>query len=677
MASMDADRGSDDTRRQAPVTDQHRELANQAMQEFEKGHYNQCTNTMSRLGDARATDVKVVLNRSVALFYQSNSKAIDEFRHNIQTVFNMARISPDLSEKSNLDDADYAVVYYNKAVLLYHEKQHRAALSILEKLFRYVEPIDEGLAQKVMLLLTELYLTVHQPYDALNMVQNIEKFLTGKSQNSQDKDKNESNNAAAQEALRAKLTLYKVRCNLMAKQLINKKEFKTLSGNSHPVNFAKAYHMYLRGNAKKASKMLGNPPSVQLSPSSGECLALMYTNNQALLNMALRRPSLAVCQLRDALHYNEKNSRDTVPNDKAKPPLPLSYVSQHYILLHNLGVLQLHSKQPAAAFECFVECVQVYHRNPRLWLRLAECCIMHHKEVGCRSRAAFRSNDGDREHRHKLEVVQDSIGSGFHHKLVLGQGTLSDKKSTPSSGVFPNLNLGFASFCLQNARSLLPTDPQDVEPPAQDEQSEFSPPLADPVLVSAEPCNPLRETEVANLRCSILAASAYVALCENEHYKALTFSVDLLRQPNLSPAQRYLGHMYKGEALVALDRIADGVDELNPENVTDVSTTLPEASTEQEKDQEGLAETREAIVPWSPSSVGVARALMQYNLAVAYSMRTEYGRALKALTESSERIGIPYPVQMFYLKLYLDLKQGNKKGAISLINEHFGYNSRT
>ena len=41
----------------------------------------------------------------------------------------------------------------------------------------------------------------------------------------------------------------------------------------------------------------------------------------------------------------------------------------------------------------------------------------------------------------------------------------------------------------------------------------------------------------------------------------------------------------------------------------------------------------EAMVPWIPGTVGVARALMQYNLAVAYAMRTEYARALKALTE--------------------------------------------
>lgn len=48
-----------------------------------------------------------------------------------------------------------------------------------------------------------------QPYDAMRMILNIEKFLSGKSQSSQDKDKdkNDSSYAAAQEALKAKLTL--------------------------------------------------------------------------------------------------------------------------------------------------------------------------------------------------------------------------------------------------------------------------------------------------------------------------------------------------------------------------------------------------------------------------------------------------------------------------------------
>ena len=50
-------------------------------------------------------------------------------------------------------------------------------------------------------------------------------------------------------------------------------------------------------------------------------MAMMYTNNQAVLNMALRRPSLAICQLRDALICNEKIARETVPNEKGKAGL--------------------------------------------------------------------------------------------------------------------------------------------------------------------------------------------------------------------------------------------------------------------------------------------------------------------------------------------------------------------
>ena len=51
------------------------------------------------------------------------------------------------------------------------------------------------------------------------------------------------------------------------------------------------------------------------------------------------------------------------------------------MLLYNLGLQQLYGGQPSAAFDSFLEVVQVYHSNPRLWLRLAEACIAHHARV--------------------------------------------------------------------------------------------------------------------------------------------------------------------------------------------------------------------------------------------------------------------------------------------------------
>lgn len=49
--------------------------------------------------------------------------------------------------------------------------------------------------------------------------------------------------------------------------------------------------------------------------------------------------------------------------------------------MFNLGVCLLHSGKPLQAFDCLTEAVQIFHTNPRLWLRLAECCIMAHKAV--------------------------------------------------------------------------------------------------------------------------------------------------------------------------------------------------------------------------------------------------------------------------------------------------------
>lgn len=49
--------------------------------------------------------------------------------------------------------------------------------------------------------------------------------------------------------------------------------------------------------------------------------------------------------------------------------------------MFNMGISLLHARKPEEAFDCLIEAVQTYHMNPRLWLRLAECCIMTHKKV--------------------------------------------------------------------------------------------------------------------------------------------------------------------------------------------------------------------------------------------------------------------------------------------------------
>lgn len=55
--------------------------------------------------------------------------------------------------------------------------------------------------------------------------------------------------------------------------------------------------------------------------------------------------------------------------------------SKYHELMYNLGISLLHAGRATQAFDCLIIAVRRYHRNSRLWLRLAECCISVHKEV--------------------------------------------------------------------------------------------------------------------------------------------------------------------------------------------------------------------------------------------------------------------------------------------------------
>lgn len=55
--------------------------------------------------------------------------------------------------------------------------------------------------------------------------------------------------------------------------------------------------------------------------------------------------------------------------------------NKHYELMYSLGVSLLHAGQASVAFDCFMDASQKLHNNPKLWLRIAECCIYCHKPV--------------------------------------------------------------------------------------------------------------------------------------------------------------------------------------------------------------------------------------------------------------------------------------------------------
>lgn len=83
-----------------------------------------------------------------------------------------------------------------------------------------------------------------------------------------------------------------------------------------------------------------------------------------------------------------------------------------------------------------------------------------------------------------------------------------------------------------------------------------------------------------SLRCSVLAAGAYVTLCLGDHLVALEYAKELLQQNPISGVLKMLGHLYAAEACIFIDRISEALEHLNPELITDLSPDLNHTSEE-------------------------------------------------------------------------------------------------
>lgn len=93
--------------------------------------------------------------------------------------------------------------------------------------------------------------------------------------------------------------------------------------------------------------------------------------------------------------------------------------SKYHELMYNLGVSLLHAGRAAQAFDCLIICVRRYHRNSRLWLRIAECCIVAHKQ----------SNEIDFDLKTKQkELIVEVVGTKKQQIVILTDKLSKDKK---------------------------------------------------------------------------------------------------------------------------------------------------------------------------------------------------------------------------------------------------------
>ncbi|XP_062364969.1 CCR4-NOT transcription complex subunit 10 isoform X4 [Cinclus cinclus] len=646
------------------ITDQEKELSSSALQAFQAGNYDACLQHLNTLQDINKDDYKITLNTAVAEFCKSNQTTTDNLRQTLNQLKN--QVHSVVEEMDGLDDVENSMLYYNQAVILYHLRQYTEAISIGEKLYQFIEPFEEKFAQAVCFLLVDLYLLTYQAEKALHLLAVLEKMISqgnnnsknGKNESGNNTNKDSSNQKAESGALievaKSKIHQYKVRAYIQMKSLkACKREIKSVmntAGNSAPSLFLKSNFEYLRGNYRKAVKLL-NSANIAEHPGfmkTGECLRCMFWNNLGCIHFAMGKHNLGIFYFKKALQENDNACAQlgTGSSDPGKKfsgrPMCTLLTNKRYELLYNCGIQLLHIGRPLAAFECLIEAVQVYHSNPRLWLRIAECCIAANKGTSEQETKGLPSKKG---------IVQSIVGQGYHRKIVLASQSIQNVVyNDGQSSAIPVASMEFAAICLRNALLLLPEDQQE---PKQENISKTSNQLGGNTenAESSEAC-----------RCSILACSAYVALALGDNLMALNHADKLLQQPKLSGSLKFLGHLYAAEALISLDRISDAITHLNPENVTDVSLGI----SSNEQDQAGK-QTPQCY----PSSVTSARTMMLFNLGSAYCLRSEYDKARKCLHQAASLIHPKeIPPEAILLAVYLELQNGNTQLALQIIKRN-------
>uniref|UniRef100_A0A8D2M530 CCR4-NOT transcription complex subunit 10 n=1 Tax=Zonotrichia albicollis TaxID=44394 RepID=A0A8D2M530_ZONAL len=657
------------------ITDQEKELSSSALQAFQAGNYDACLQHLNTLQDINKDDYKITLNTAVAEFCKSNQTTTDNLRQTLNQLKN--QVHSVVEEMDGLDDVENSMLYYNQAVILYHLRQYTEAISVGEKLYQFIEPFEEKFAQAVCFLLVDLYLLTYQAEKALHLLAVLEKMISQGNNNSKN-GKNESGNNTNKDS-----------SNQKAESGALIEVAKSKIHQSAPSLFLKSNFEYLRGNYRKAVKLL-NSANIAEHPGfmkTGECLRCMFWNNLGCIHFAMGKHNLGIFYFKKALQENDNACAQlgTGSSDPGKKfsgrPMCTLLTNKRYELLYNCGIQLLHIGRPLAAFECLIEAVQVYHSNPRLWLRIAECCIAANKGTSEQETKGLPSKKG---------IVQSIVGQGYHRKIVLASQSIQNVVyNDGQSSAIPVASMEFAAICLRNALLLLPEDQQE---PKQENGSKTNNQLGGNTentesseacsnkshegdkFIAAPPSSPLKKQELENLRCSILACSAYVALALGDNLMALNHADKLLQQPKLSGSLKFLGHLYAAEALISLDRISDAITHLNPENVTDVSLGISSNEQDQGSDKgenEAMESSGKQTPQCYPSSVTSARTMMLFNLGSAYCLRSEYDKARKCLHQAASLIHPKeIPPEAILLAVYLELQNGNTQLALQIIKRN-------
>ena len=534
-------------------------------------------------------------------------------------------------------------------------KQPYSALKIMKGILQHIELLENKFLEKVGLLTACLLLDTNQAKKAdqlIDMLQtrldlNNDDILMPDDMLEPELEKVKEILDEEQEAFRNLFRLVLIRSHL----LNGKNAIIPLEETSN-FSILKAHQFYLGNDFQMASRELAKQFKNELVTvqKDGEDQNVCIANNMGLIHFSVKHYALAVRFFQQALIFDQKAIENVKKDNGNQIPLHCLGATKRQDILYNLGIALLYLQRPKDAFDCLLVPLNIYHKNPKLWLRLAEACIMVHKQ-----------HTKEQEMQNK-NIVSSVIGSGMHRKFIITPTPQKYLTDEPGSSAIPSPNLEFALLCLRNALTLInyfsqianSFDFDGDKGPSSSKNETFGMFGNNWNKVNESiPCNPskpLTKVAIEKLKLHILTASSYVALTLGDYTLALHYAKDLIRMENLPDTHKMLGLLYAAEASILLEKVPEAIGFLDPKIMNELKSDDFEKSSSPD---------------WNINTLEKAQAIIGFNLVVSLVILGDHDLARARLITLFRHPIIQHRVKM--LELYLELQAGNIESCKKMI----------
>jgi CCR4-NOT transcription complex subunit 10 len=484
------------------------------------------------------------------------------------------------------------------------------------------------------------------------------------------------------------------------------------SSSSSMALLLKSQLEYSRGNHRKAIKLL----MASRNSSTDTEFSNIFNNNLGCIYYQLGKYQTSSLFFSKAL--------TSCSSLRKEPQLKLATFSQDksLLIIYNCGMQHLACGKPILAARCFQKASLVFYKQPLLWLRLSECCLMA-LEKGLIKSCRVPSE--------KLEVGISVVGFEKWRQLVaedqiLGNGHMESSNGNdyyPSEDGRLKLSMTLARQCLLNALHLLDSYSTNrlksglpSNSSVENDTSEVLPSKilsrknthgidskAFSVAVGLGQVNSNGDTKDQKVGASlelfqnslsyyedvcrrdnqlvkqaVLANLAFVELELDNPVKALAAAKSLFELPECSRIYIFLGHVYAAEALCLLNRPKEAAEYLSyylsggnsvelPFSQEDCEKLQVDRTVEFEDVNGGSTAAKNSSLQGTQSIVFLkpeeAQATIYANFAVMSAMQGEFEKANILITQA---LSIwPNSPEATLTAIYVDLLLGKQQEALA------------